>query len=102
MSKEGIVSRVNKRVWLLSMSQYDLSLQTGLSQGHLSKILSGTVNPGTRTIGRLSDWLRGGVPVEEGSEIQKTLNRLIQLHPRKRQAIMQMMYFVEDLLNEGA
>ena len=101
MSDTTIVPEVQRRMAELSVTQAEVARECGITQPHLSKVLSLKVNPGRKTRGALRVWLSSAAGVAadgDGSRLAEKVARLERLAPRKRIQIMHLLDTIEDIL----
>ena len=98
MSKDDLVAQVKRRMERVGANQRQVASRVGLSQGHLSKILSERIRPGAKTANSLREWIQSGSPADDDPDVRALLNRLVQMHPQGKQKTMQLMHLIADLL----
>lgn len=101
MASNPLIKEVLERMAQLDITQSELALACGLSQPHLSKVLSGLVNLAPKTERKLSIWLQSAGDAVEAApnEIVRSLAaRLEKLRPAKRMQIMELLKAVERVI----
>jgi len=101
MSDATLVTDVQRRMAELSVTQQEVARACGITQPHLSKILSYKVNPGRRTLSGLSGWLSSAsiaAADSADSQLAARVARLEQLAPRKRMQIMHLLDTIEGIM----
>lgn len=101
MTSKDLVIQVSERMDRDRVSQVVLAETCGLSQPHISRVLSFKVNPGRKTYQKLENWL-AATAVERArdasGQMQYLAQRLADASPKKAMQIMQLLRAVEDVL----
>lgn len=101
MTSKDLVAQVAERMDRDRVSQVVLAEMCGLSQPHISRVLSLQIKPGRKTRLKLESWL-AATTVERArdasSQMQYLTQRLANASPRKAMQIMQLLRAVEDVL----
>lgn len=101
MASNQIIDEVQGRMTELGITQMELAAACGLSQPHLSKVLSKHIKLAKKTAHNLTVWLEA---TETGSEtsppdiVRSLAARLEKLRPTKRMQIMQLLKAIERLI----
>lgn len=101
MKSRQLIILVNERIAQLDVTQEDVALACGLSQAHLSKVLSNKVKLAKKTAGRLTAWIESASEAMDGSPddyVRILAIRLKTLRPARRMQIMQLLRAVARLL----
>ena len=89
---------VKRRMEELGLSQNEVARACGLSQPHMSRVLSGGLSPGRKTSKALVAWLQQE-PLNDTSKQLERLGQLIEsAPPRRRMHVMQFLASLELLL----
>lgn len=97
---KDLVASVQRRMAARSITQRELASACGISQPHLSKILSRSVRLGRKAQGRLTDWMLRDDAGQTGGtddELRRLLDRLLAGPEERRMQIMQLLEIVERL-----
>lgn len=89
---------VRRRILELGLSQAQVASACGMTQPHLSKILSNSVKPGKKSASSLEAWLSGSMVPEAVGQLQRLAQRLEETTPAKRMYVMQFLQTLERLL----
>lgn len=89
---------IKRRISELGLSQTQVARACGMSQPHLSKILSGVVNPGRKSTSALEGWLSGCKAPDTAAQLQRLAERIEAATPVKRMHAMQFLESLERLL----
>jgi len=101
MPRSGILEQVRREMTSRGVTQAALAMACGLSQPHISKVMSGRVKLAKKTHQKLTDWLQGDTTddfknVEEGvALIQKSLEKM---PAGKRREFMQFILSAKRVL----
>ena len=101
MTSKDLIAQVSERMDRDNVSQVVLAEMCGLSQPHISRVLSLNINPGRKTRLKLESWLAatGTERVRDASgQMQYLAQRLASASPKKAMQIMQLLRAVEDVL----
>ena len=85
----------------LGLTQAEVAFACGITQPHLSKILSCKVKPGPKTDRRLAEWLAatsGPGEDEPAPDLAALVLRLSRLAPTKRMQIMHLLETIEGIV----
>lgn len=96
-----MIADVQKRMEQLGSTQAEVASACGITQPHLSKILSCKVKPGPKTERRLAEWLAatsGGGAHEAAPDLAALVQRLARLAPGKRMQIMHLLETIEGIV----
>jgi transcriptional regulator with XRE-family HTH domain len=103
MGSKDIITAVVERMSVLRTNQSEVAKSCGISQPHLSKVLSGKVKLAKSTTSRLKEWLETHVPdkVAQDHEIIGSIaNKLPTLPAQRRMQIMQVLRAVRQLMEQ--
>ncbi len=89
---------VRRRISELGLSQAQVATACGMTQPHLSKILSNAVAPGKKSTFALEAWLSGSTIPDAAGQLQRLAQRLEETTPAKRMHVMQFLETLERLL----
>jgi len=101
MNSRQLISRVNQRMTQLKARQVDVALACGLSQAHLSKVLSNRVKLAKKTANKLAAWIDDADEAIDGlpdNYIRDLAARMERLRPARRMQFMQLLRMVARLL----
>lgn len=96
-----LIDSVQQRMQQLGVTQAELAAACGLSQPHLSKVLTRKVKLARKTEGKLTGWLETSGDLSEGSpnDFARSLAmRLEQLRPARRMQIMELIRAIERVI----
>jgi len=94
------LQQVRERMLALRLTQESVAEACGLSQPHLSKVLSGKVAPGRKTKLVLESWLARTAPEASGGEakeLARIIHELLATRPERRMQIMQLLRLIQNL-----
>lgn len=80
-------------------SQSSLATTCGLSQAHLSKVLSGKIKAGKRTTSALLEWMQGSSYMGAPSTIERLSRKLHSAPSDVRMQVMQILVALEKLVD---
>lgn len=89
---------VKHRIEELGLSQAEVAHACGMTQPHLSKILSKRVNPGRRATESLRAWVKGDHGISAAEQLHRLAQRIDAATPKKRMHAMQFLASLERLL----
>jgi transcriptional regulator with XRE-family HTH domain len=95
-----LLERVRERMAALRATQEGVAKLCGLSQPHLSKVLSKKIKLAPKTQRLLAAWLMDGKPAEEGGgaqELGQLVERLLEGSAERRMQIMQFLRLLDEL-----
>lgn len=101
MDSAEFIGQVLRRMEQLDVSQTELASSCGLSQPHLSKVLSNQVKLAGKTRRKLSDWLAlagSAADVRPHDVLRSLADRLEVVKPGRRMQIMELLRAVERLV----
>jgi transcriptional regulator with XRE-family HTH domain len=101
MSSSELISSIVERMAQHETTQTELAAACGLSQPHISKVLSSRVKLAPKTKRKFAQWLEatGSTAAPNPHEILHALaTRIEALRPLKRMQIMEFLRAVERLL----
>ncbi len=96
-----VIEDLKRRMDELGATQTEVAIACGITQPHLSKILSRTVEPGPKTKQRLNDWLAATLSAnvdEPAPDLAALVQRLARLAPTKRMQIMHLLETIEGIV----
>lgn len=99
MSDTLDIAIIRQRMDERGFSQSSLAMTCGLSQPHLSKVLSGKVKAGKRTTSALLGWMQGSAPATESITIERLSRKLNRAPSGIRMQIMQILDALEKLVD---
>ncbi|WP_366524260.1 helix-turn-helix domain-containing protein [Brevundimonas sp.] len=82
----------------LGLSQNDVARACGLSQPHMSRVLSGGLSPGRKTSTALAAWLQQEPPNDASKQLERLGELIESTSPRRRMHVMQFLASLELLL----
>jgi transcriptional regulator with XRE-family HTH domain len=89
---------IRRRISELGLSQAQVAIACGMTQPHLSKILSNAVEPGKKATSALEAWLSGEKAASTADQLGRLAARLEATTPSKRMHVMQFLATLERLL----
>ena len=89
---------IRRRISELGLSQAQVAIACGMTQPHLSKILSNAVKPGKKATSALEAWLSGEKATSTVDQLGRLAARLEATTPSKRMHVMQFLATLERLL----
>ncbi|MBD3833030.1 MAG: helix-turn-helix transcriptional regulator [Brevundimonas sp.] len=89
---------VKRRISELGLSQAEVARACGMTQPHLSKILTGAVKPGRKATVALEGWVTGYTVPDTAGQLQRLAQRIEATTPDKRMHVMQFLEGLERLL----
>lgn len=95
-----LLERVRERMAALRATQEEVASSCGLSQPHLSKVLSKKIKLAPKTQRLLAAWLTDGRLPEEDSgtqELGQLVERLLEGPGERRMQIMQLLRILDGL-----
>lgn len=101
MTSPNLIDTVQQRMQQLGITQIELAAACGLSQPHLSKVLSRKVKLAKKTEGKLTGWLESSVDLSEDNPndfVRSLATRLEQLRPARRMQIMELLRAIERVI----
>lgn len=101
MSDATLIADVQLKMAQLSATQEEVAWASGITQPHLSKILSFKVTLGHKARSGLSGWLSlasGPAPDGADAQLAAKVARLERLAPHKRMQVMHLLDIVERML----
>jgi predicted XRE-type DNA-binding protein len=98
MTSKALIAKVLETMAQLDVTQSELATACGLSQPHISKVLSFQVKLAPKTERKLTVWLKaarseGGI--SKGEAVHALALRLEALRPTKRMQIMELLKAIE-------
>lgn len=96
-------SKVVQRMKGLGLSQSEVALACGISQPHLSKVLSKKVRLASKTEVRLIAWLKSTEVVRQRKTrrtVRAVASRIEAMRPSRQSDIMKLLSAIEALLRE--
>ncbi|MCF3630529.1 helix-turn-helix transcriptional regulator [Thalassospiraceae bacterium LMO-SO8] len=101
MNSSAIIPDVAEKMAEQKVTQSELAVACGLSQGHISNVLNNKVKLGNKTKDRLMLWLEEGAS-GESREIQLAIlelaGKLGRHRPSKRMQIMELLKAIEQVV----
>lgn len=101
MTPKDLIAQVSERMDRDHVSQLVLAEMCGLSQPHISRVLSLKINPGRKTRLKLEAWLAATAAErvrDPSGQMEYLARRLADASPKKAMQIMQLLRAVEDVL----
>ena len=92
------ITALKRKIAELELSQQEVALACGITQPHLSKILSEKVKPGPKAGGALDIWLGQATPPDTIDQFERIRARIIAAPRKKRMHAMQFLKALESLL----
>lgn len=95
-----LLERVRERMAALRATQEGVANSCGLSQPHLSKVLSYKIKLAQKTQRLLAAWLVDDQPAEDGGgaqELGQLVERLLEGSTERRMQIMQLLRILDAL-----
>ena len=89
---------IKRRIEELGLSQAEVAHACGMTQPHLSKILSKRVRAGRRATSSLLAWAKGDHNIGAAEQLYRLAQRLEATTPKKRMHAMQFLASLERLL----
>lgn len=89
---------LKRRIEELELSQAEVARACGMSQPHLSKILSNRVNAGRKATAALEAWRVGDTGPSAAEQLHRLAQRIENTSPTKRMHVMQFLATLERLL----
>ena len=102
MNESLLINQVRHRMEQLKTTQAELAAASGLTQGHISKILNKRIKLADKTNTKLENWLRTTEALSHENPAafaQSLTSRLVSLSPAKRMQFMQFLEIAERLAN---
>ena len=102
MSRQGLIPRVKQRMADTGATQSSVALACGISQPHLSKVLSNRLKLARKTQQRLELWLTNGweKPGGEMAILKSISEGVAKLDRKRRMQFMQLLKALEGLLDD--
>ncbi len=103
MGNEELIAKVLAQMSLLEVTQVGLADACGLSQPHLSKVLSNKIKLAHKTEEKLAKWLADFGESGQGARtdtFQALTAKLQRQSPEKRMQFMQLLSILDQLLLE--
>jgi transcriptional regulator with XRE-family HTH domain len=97
---DDFLERVRERMAALRATQGAVAKSCGLSQPHLSKVLSRRIKLAKKTSLALADWLTHDKPADEddsAQELRQLVERLLEGPTERRMQIMQLLRILAGL-----
>lgn len=92
------ISAVRRRILELELSQKAVASACGITQPHLSKILSGTVKPGRKASGALDVWMSQKASLNAVDQLERIRIKMNAAPRKRRMHAMQFLTALESLL----
>lgn len=92
------IGAVKRKIAELELTQKEVALACGITQPHLSKILSETVIPGRKASSALDLWLDSETPPSATDQLERIRAKINAAPRRKRMHAMQFLAALESLL----
>lgn len=92
------VGAIKRRIAELELTQKEVASACGITQPHLSKILSETVKPGRKASSALDLWLGLETPPTATDQLERIRAKIDTAPRRKRMHAMQFLTALESLL----
>lgn len=92
------IDALKRRIEELGLSQAEVARMCGMSQPHLSKILSYRVIPGRKAAAALEAWRVGDTGSSTAEQLHRLAQRIENSSPTKRMHAMQFLATLERLL----
>lgn len=92
------IGAVKRKIAELELTQREVALVCGITQPHLSKILSETVKPGRKASNALDLWLGLERPQTASDQLERIRAKIDTAPRRKRMHAMQFLTALESLL----
>lgn len=89
---------IKRRMEELGLSQAEVAHACGMTQPHLSKILSKRVGAGRRATASLLAWAKGEHNISADEQLHRLAQRLEVATPKRRMLAMQFLASLERLL----
>lgn len=89
---------IKRRIEELGLSQAEVAHACGMTQPHLSKILSKRVKPGRKATASLLVWVKGEHGISTADQLHRLAQRISAATPKKRMHAMQFLASLERLL----
>lgn len=100
--KRTLVDEVQQRISDLGTTQQAVARACNVSQGHLSKVLSGQTPLATKMEGRLRQWLSDSKTAStDPDELLKLVDRITEGTPARRMYFMHFLRTLEDLVRKA-
>ncbi len=99
MSRKDIVDRVQARMTRERLSQRNVARRSGISQGHLSKLLQRKETPGAQALRRLAAWLgdTGGGDFDLAPELARAVRRAVGDSKAAMHFVLKVMHLLTAL-----
>jgi hypothetical protein len=101
MVSDDLLAKVRVRMARRRVTQKELGAECGLSQPHLSKVLSNKIKLARKTKQRLSTWLKDvgatAIPTPHDT-VQALITRLETTKPGRRMQIMELLRAIDRLV----
>ena|ERR1700688_1673055 len=101
VTRSSLIVRLTARMRDIGATQSDVARECGITQPHLSKVLSKKVKLAEKTSTKLEGWLAGDANRRQQQQVEplKSLAiRIAALRPKRRMQIMQLLDAVDRLL----
>lgn len=100
MPRRALLARVDSKMRETGASQSDVAKACGLTQPHISKVLSGKVKLAKKTAARLEQWLNQNWETQAASSqtLDTIAAKLDGLGPKRRMQFMQLLAAIDGLL----
>lgn len=92
------IRAVKRKIAELELTQKEVASACGITQPHLSKILSEAVKPGRKASGALDLWLGLETPPAATDQLERIRAKIDSAPRRKRMHAMQFLRALESLL----
>ena len=92
------IGAVRRKIAELELTQKEVALACGITQPHLSKILTERVKPGRKASSALDLWLGSETPTTATDQLERIRARIDTAPRRKRMHAMQFLRALESLL----
>ncbi len=96
--KPTLAERVVDEMTIRGTTQSALAAATGISQGHLSKILRGGRAPGPKATKALRAWLAGRPLDQDAEEVRRLVGRLSGRNDHRLRHVADLLAAIEKLL----
>jgi transcriptional regulator with XRE-family HTH domain len=100
MAQKALLARVDSKMRETGATQSDVAKACGMTQPHISKVLSGKVKLAKKTMAKLELWLAPSPEAapERTPTLETIAAKLESLGPRRRMQFMQLLAAVDGLL----